>query len=88
MEATTWQTDPMSDRHRDPGVTARPPQEVKDAATNALAAQGWTVSDAVIAALAWIISDPASALAQLSPHRPPPKKTGRPRKRRDGESSS
>jgi hypothetical protein len=80
VEATTWQTDQVPDRHRDPTVTARPSQEVKDAVTDSLAEHGWTVAEAVIAALAWIVSDPAKALAQLSPHRPPPKKPGRPRK--------
>jgi hypothetical protein len=73
----------MPDRHRDPTVTARPPQEVKDAAGETLEARGWTVAEAVIAALSWILSDPDRAIKQLAPHRPPPKKTGRPRKNPD-----
>ncbi|MEU7617702.1 hypothetical protein AB0M91_28725 [Micromonospora rifamycinica] len=71
----------MPDRHRDPTVTARPSQEVKGAVTDSLAAHGWTVAEAVIAALAWIVADPAKALTHLTAHRPPPKKTGRPKKR-------
>ena len=83
MEATTCQTDQMPDRHRDPTVTARPTQAVKDAVGETLEARGWTVAEAVIAALSWILNDPDRAVAQLAPFRPPPKKSGRPPKKRD-----
>lgn len=83
MEATTCETLQVPDRHRDPTVTARPTQEVKDAATTALGEQGWTVGEALVATLSWILSDPASAVSQLAPFRPPPKRTGRPPKKRD-----
>lgn len=80
MEPTTWQTDQMPDRHRDPSVTVRPSQQSKDAAEAALAEHGWKLREALLAAVSWILANPAAALAQLAPFRPAPKPTGRPKK--------
>ena len=73
------------DRHRDPTVTVRPTGQVKDAATEALSQRGWTVGEALHAALLWILSDPAAALSELGRFRPPPKKSGRPPKKENAD---
>lgn len=86
MEPTTWQTDQVPDRHRDPSVTVRPSQQTKGAAEAALAEHGWTLREALLAAVSWILNDTAAALAQLARFRPEPKKTGRPPKARDDTS--
>ncbi|MFF0378642.1 hypothetical protein [Actinoplanes missouriensis] len=71
----------MPDRHRDPTVSVRPSQGDKDAAVEALGARGWTLGDALHAALLWLLDDPRR-LAELERFRPPPKAKGRPPSKR------
>jgi hypothetical protein len=78
---STWQTDQVPDRHRDPTVTVRPTQTVKDTADEQLRERGWTVGDALHAALLWLLDDP-QRLSELERFRPAPKPQGRPPKGR------
>jgi len=78
---STCQTGEVPDRHRDPTVSVRPSREVKDAAVDEFAKRGWTVGDALHAALLRLLDDP-ERLTELEPFRPAPKAKGRPPKRR------
>ncbi|WP_045740781.1 hypothetical protein [Actinoplanes rectilineatus] len=67
----------MPDRHRDPTVSVRPTADDKQAAAEALGEWGWTIGDALHAALLWLLDDPRR-LAELERFRPPAKTKGRP----------
>lgn len=78
---STCQTDQVPDRHRNPTVSVRPEPEVKRDAETKLAEHGWTVGDALHAALLWLLDDP-QRLAELERFRPSPRSKGRPPKKR------
>jgi len=77
VEATTWQTDQMPDRHRDPTVTIRPTADIKTQAAAVLNTHGWSI----LAALHQLLANPDRRIVDVEPYRPPPKPIGRPRKR-------
>ncbi len=77
---STCQTDHVADRHRDPTVSVRPTEQVKADAEKALGERGWTLGEALHAALLWLLADPRR-LKQLERYRPAPKAKGRPPKR-------
>lgn len=68
------------DRHSNPNVTVRFAEQVKADAEKELGARGWTLADALHAALLWLLADPRR-LKQLERYRPAPKVKGRPPKR-------
>ena len=85
MEATTWHTDQVADRHRDPTVTVRPTEEEKTSAAELLHADGWTVQAFLLACLRGFLANPKKWLKAAEPYRPPEKPIGRPRKQPAGE---
>jgi hypothetical protein len=68
------------DRHRDPGVLARPSPELREQSKQVLGDAGWTMSDFLIACLAAVVRNPAGMLASLAKYRLDPKPRGRPRR--------
>ncbi len=77
---STCQTGEVPDRHRNPTVSVRPTEQVKADAEAAFREHGWTLGDALHAALLWLLDDPRR-LKQLERYRPAPKTKGRPPKR-------
>lgn len=69
-----------SSRHRDPGLTVRPPAAVKAAAQRELAQRGRETKAFVVACLNALISDPDGFLEHLAEHWPADTPRGRPRK--------
>lgn len=67
------------DRHRDPGVLARPSPELRDQAKEVLDSAGWTMNDFLIACLSALTRNPAEMLRSLSRYRLEAKPRGRPR---------
>lgn len=65
-------------KHRDPGLTVRPPKEVQDQAKATLRENGWGIREFVVACLTAVAKQPAKVLALLAEHRPPPSRRGRP----------
>lgn len=80
MEATTWQTDQVPDRHRDPTVTVRPTEDVKNTASAVLGAHGWTIQAYLLACMSELLADPRRRIAEVEPYKPEPKQFGRPPK--------
>jgi hypothetical protein len=70
----------MSSQHRDPGLTVRPPADLKAAAQDALRARGRETRGFVVACLAALVADPDAFLDQLTEHWPADKPRGRPRR--------
>ncbi len=68
----------MTDPHREKHTTIRTPDDVMRGARRELKRVGWTVSEAVVAALRWIATDPAEALAALGRYRVE-RRAGRPK---------
>lgn len=68
----------MSSQHRDPGMTIRPPAELKAAAQTALGDREMRAF--VVACLAALVADPDRFLAGLDAYWPEKKVRGRPRK--------
>jgi hypothetical protein len=67
------------DRHREPGVLARPSPELRDEAKQLLADAGWTMNEFLIAALVLLTKNTKPFLGHLDEFRPERRK-GRPRK--------
>jgi predicted GIY-YIG superfamily endonuclease len=74
-------------RHRDPTVTARPTQQVKDQAAEILGASGITIQAYLLACLNELLAEPERRLREIAPYVPPPKQTGRPPKTRDTDTA-
>lgn len=81
MEATTCETLQVPDRHRDPTVTVRPAQQVKDDVTAVLDRANLTIQAYLLACLGELLADPDRRVREVKPYVPPPKKTGRPPKK-------
>lgn len=71
------------DRHRDPGVLARPSAELREEAKKVLAAEGWSMNDFLVACLVLLTRNPKAMLARLAEFRPTPRR-GRPKKDSEG----
>jgi hypothetical protein len=67
------------DRHKLPGVLARPEPKVAAAAREELRKAGWSMNDFLVACLALLTRNPAAMLGRLDEFRPTPRR-GRPRK--------
>jgi len=68
------------DRHRDPGLTVRPPKALKEAAQIELASRDRTMRAYFVACLNALVADPDRFLAGLDEHWPADTPRGRPRK--------
>jgi hypothetical protein len=80
VEATTWQTDQVTDRHRDPNVTVRPTEAEKTSAGELLAKKGWSIQGFLLACVRGLLHDPRRWIAMAEPYWRPDKPKGRPRK--------
>ncbi len=69
----------MSNEHRDPALTVRPPAEVLAAARVVLDERQLEIRGFVSACLSALAEDPAGFLARLEGRWPPVKPRGRPR---------
>lgn len=87
MEATTWQTDQVADRHRDPAVTVRPTDAEKAGAAQVLRAKGWSIQGFLLACVRGLLHDPRRWIALAEPHWRPDKPKGRPRKAEPAETA-
>ena len=65
------------DRHKHPGVLARPDPKTREAIQKALTARGWTLNEFLIACMALGAANPDAMLRRLAQFRPPIRR-GRP----------
>lgn len=70
----------MTDRHRDPGLTVRPPAALKTDAQRELTARNRETKAFVVACLNALVADPDGFLEQLAGHWPAETPRGRPPK--------
>lgn len=75
----------MVSRHANPGLTVRPPAEVKSAAQAVLDRRGREMQAFVTACLIAVAAEPDKLLALLAPYWPDPRPRGRPRRPAEGE---
>lgn len=78
----------MVSRHREPGLTVRPPADLKARASTALSDRGKEMQAFITACLRALDADPDGFLAVLTEHWPAPKPRGRPRKSPPQDSNS
>lgn len=71
---------PMPNVHANPGLTTRPPREVRDTAKAKLSERGREVESFIHACLNALNANPDRFLAQLAEHWPEPRPRGRPRR--------
>ncbi|MFJ4931616.1 hypothetical protein [Streptomyces sp. NPDC088736] len=69
-----------SSRHRDPGLTVRPPAALKTAAQEQLGQRGRETKAFVVACLNALVADPDGFLENLAEHWPAETRRGRPPK--------
>lgn len=75
-----WQTGRVTsnpDRHKNPGVLARPDPATRQAARKVLDAHDWTMSEFIVACLRLVALNPEAMLNRLAKFRPDAKR-GRP----------
>jgi hypothetical protein len=70
----------VSDNHRLKPLNFRPEPDERTGAKGALDQHGWEMEPFLRACLRMVQADPEQMLAILTPHRPPPRPMGRPRK--------
>jgi len=68
------------DRHRFPGVLARPDPATRNAAREVLDARGWTLNEFLVACLRLVATNPDAMLRRLADFRPQAQR-GRPPRR-------
>lgn len=72
-----------ADRHANPKLTVRAPEQLRQAILDPLKQRGLTAQDFMIACLAALVADPDRQIEAVAPHWPEPKPKGRPRKKVD-----
>lgn len=77
----------MPSQHANPGLTVRPPVEVKDAAQAVLTERGKEMQGFVTACLATLAAEPDRLLRLVGRHWPPPRRRGRPPQQKAGTQS-